>query len=129
MTYQSSSSKEALPLPLLNVFSNLYLKFKYAGVLTVELGAAATYFTEYEAPDFCPVVNQFAIQQNADSRVKLGNQPFVDVYANLHLKHARFFLMMSNITGTSMHRMSFLTPHYPMNNSIMHFGVSWNFFN
>lgn len=129
VTYQSSSSKEALPLPLLNVFSNLYLKFKYAGVLTVELGAAATYFTEYEAPDFCPVVNQFAIQQNADSRVKLGNQPFVDVYANLHLKHARFFLMMSNITGTSMHRMSFLTPHYPMNNSIMHFGVSWNFFN
>lgn len=129
VTYQSSSSKDALPLPMLNVFSNLYLKFKYAGVLTVELGAAATYFTEYEAPDFCPVLNQFAVQQNADSRVTLGNQPFVDVYANLHLKHARFFLMMSNITGTSMHRMSFLTPHYPMNNSIMHVGVSWNFFN
>ena len=129
VTYQSSSNQEALPLPTLNVFSNLYLQFRYAGVLSVELGAAATYFTEYEAPDFFPALNQFAVQQNVDSRVKLGNQPFVDVYANLHLKHARFFVMMSNMTGKSMNRMSFLAPHYPLNNSVLHIGVSWNFFN
>lgn len=129
LTYQSSSSQDILPLPALNVFSNLYLKFKYAGVLTVELGAAATYFTKYYAPDFCPQLNQFALQTNEASRVELGNQPFVDVYANLHLKHARFFLMMANVTGGSASRNNFLTPHYPQNNSILHFGVSWNFFN
>lgn len=129
LTYQSSSSKDALPLPALNVFSNLYLTFRYAGVLTVELGTAATYFTKYEAADYVPMINQFAVQQTAASRVELGNQPFVDIYANLHLKHARFFIMMSNITGGSMSRMNFLTPHYPMNKSIMHLGVSWNFFN
>ena len=129
VTYQSSSSQDVLPLPALNVFSNLYLKFRYAGVLTIELGAAATYFTKYKAPDYVPMLNQFAVQQTEESRVELGNQPFVDVYANLHLKHARFFLMMSNVTGGSMKRMSFLTPHYPQNNSILHFGVSWNFFN
>lgn len=129
VTYQSSSDKDVLPLPDLNVFSNLYLKFRYAGVLTIELGAAATYFTKYYAPDFCPMINQFAIQQTEASKVELGNQPFVDVYANLHLKHARFFIMMSNVTGNSIHRMNFLTPHYPLNNSIMHLGVSWNFFN
>ena len=129
VTYQSSSDKDVLPLPDLNVFSNLYLKFRYAGVLTIELGAAATYFTKYYAPDFCPMINQFAIQQTKASKVELGNQPFVDVYANLHLKHARFFIMMTNVTGNSIHRMNFLTPHYPLNNSIMHLGVSWNFFN
>ena len=129
VTYQSSSDKEVLPLPDLNVFSNLYLKFRYAGVLTIELGAAATYFTKYYAPDFCPMINQFAIQQTEASKVELGNQPFVDIYANLHLKHARFFIMMTNVTGNSIHRMNFLTPHYPLNNSIMHLGVSWNFFN
>jgi len=37
--------------------------------------------------------------------------------------------MMTNVTGNSIHRMNFLTPHYPLNNSIMHLGVSWNFFN
>lgn len=129
LTYQSSSSKEALPLPTLNVFSNLYLSFRIARVLSVELGAAATYFTKYDAPDFFPAFNQYAVQQNVDSRVTLGNQPFVDVYANMHLKRARFFIMMSNVTGTSMNRMNFLTPHYPLNSSVLHFGVSWNFFN
>jgi len=129
ITYQSSSKSEVLPLPKLNVFSNLYLDFMVAHVLKVQLGASATYFTKYYAPDYCPLLNHYAIQKNEDSRVELGNFPFVDVYANLHLKHARFFIMMSNATGTSFNRQSFLVPHYPLNRSTLHFGVSWNFFN
>jgi len=100
-----------------------------AKVLRVELGGTATYFTRYYAPDFCPMLNQYAVQQNADSRVELGNFPIIDVYANLHLKHARFFVMMNNATGTSFNRMSFLAPHYPINRSTLHLGISWNFFN
>ncbi|MBR1448520.1 MAG: putative porin [Prevotella sp.] len=129
ITYQSSSEKDILPLPTLNVFSNLYLDFMVAHVLKVELGASATWFTKYKAPDFCPALNQFAIQENEDSRVEVGNFPFVDVYANLHLKHARFFVLMNNVTGKSLNRQEFLVPHYPMNRSVLHFGVSWNFFN
>jgi len=129
ITYQNSSSKEVLPVPALNVFTNLYLNFKVARVLSVELGANATFFTQYEAPDFCPQLNQFAVQENADCRIKLGNYPFVDVYANMHLKRARFFLMMNNVLGRVGNRMAFLTPHYPVNSSVLHIGVSWNFFN
>ena len=129
VTYQNSSAKEVLPVPALNVFSNLYLGFKIAKVLSVELGGNATFFTEYEAPDFCPQLNQYAVQQNPDSRITLGNYPFVNVYANMHLKHARFFIMMNNVLGNVSSRMQFLTPHYPMNNSVMHLGVSWNFMN
>lgn len=129
ITYQASSEKTVLPLPTLNVFSNLYLDFMVAQVLKVELGASATWFTKYEAPDFCPALNQFAIQENPESRMELGNFPFVDVYANLHLKHARFFLMMNNVLGNSLNRQTFLVPHYPMNRSVLHFGISWNFFN
>ena len=134
VTFQASSDEDVLPLPKLNVFSNLYLKFKVAKVLSVELGASATWFTEYYAPEFLPQLNQFAVASAASdsrdfTRCKLGNFPFVDVYANLHLKHARFFVMMSNATGTNFNRMSFLTPHYPLNRSVLHLGVSWNFFN
>jgi len=129
VTYQSSSNKNVLPLPTLNIFSNLYLDFMIAHVLKVELGASATYFTKYNAPDYCPQLASFAVQQNSDSRVELGNFPFIDVYANLHLKHARFFVMMSNATGTSFSRQSFLVPHYPLNRSTLHLGISWNFFN
>lgn len=129
ITYQSSSNSDALPLPSWNIFSNLYLKFRIARVLGVELGADAIFFSKYYAPDFCPAINQFAVQQNQESRVELGGYPFVDVYANMVLKGVRFFVMMSHVNSGSGNRMSFLTPHYPMNNSVLHLGVSWNFYN
>ncbi len=134
LTLQTSSDEDVLPLPRLNVFSNLYLQFMVANVLRVELGASATWFSKYEAPEFLPQLNQFAVAVPANegaefSRLKMGNFPFVDVYANLHLKHARFFVMMTNATANNFSRMSFLTPHYPINRSVLHLGVSWNFFN
>jgi len=129
LTYQTTSDKDVLPLPTLNVFSNLYLKFTIAHVLQVELGGSATYFTKYYMPNYLPQLGQFAVQQNSNSRVELGNFPIIDVYANLHLKHARFFIMMNNIGANAFNRQGFLTPHYPLNRSVMHLGVSWNFFN
>ena len=129
ITYQNSSKQEALPLPTWNIFSNLFLKFRIARVLDVELGADATYFSKYYAPDFCPALNQFAVQQNEASRVELGGYPFVDVYANMMLKGVRFFVMMSHINNGSGNHMKFLTPHYPTNGNVLHLGVSWPFFN
>lgn len=129
LTYQSTSNKDVLPLPTFNVFSNLYLQFKIARVLSVELGGALTYFTKYYAPDYVPGITQFAVQQNSDSRVELGNFPRIDAYANMHLKHARFFVMMSNAAPDLGNGMRFLAPHYPINSSVLRMGVSWNFFN
>ncbi|MBQ7510522.1 MAG: putative porin [Prevotella sp.] len=129
VTYQLSSDNDVLPLPSLNVFSNLYFQFMVAGVLRVELGAAATWFTNYKAPDFCPTLNQYAVQENPDARMEIGNFPFVDAYANLHLKHARFFLLMQNALADNFKSQYFLVPHYPMNASVLHMGISWNFFN
>ena len=129
VTYQNSSNKSVLPLPDWNIFTNLYLKFRIAKVLGVELGADATYFSKYYAPDFCPGLNQFAVQKNEASKVELGGYPFVDVYANMTLKGVRFFLVMSNVVNGGGNHMKFLTPHYPTNGSVLHFGVSWPFFN
>ena len=129
VTYQNSSLPSVLPLPTLNIFSNLYLHFKIAKVLTVELGGCMTYFTKYEAPDFLPQINSFAIQQNNDAKVELGGYPFIDVYANMHLKRTRFFVSMSHVNAGSGSKMYFLTPHYPTNTRIFRVGVSWNFYN
>jgi hypothetical protein len=128
VTYQNSNS-DALPLPDLNLWSNLYLKFKIARVLTIELGGCVTYFTKYDAPDYVPQLNQFAIQKNADSRIQIGGYPWFDVYANMHLKRTRFFVAYSHVNGGSGTKNYFLTPHYPTNGRIMHMGVSWNFYN
>ena len=129
ITYQHSSNQDVLPVPALNLFTNLYIKFRIVKELTVELGGDAYFFTNYFAPDFVPQLNQFAVQTNSASRVKLGGYPFVDAYANLHLKHTRFFVMFSHVTAGNGNNMYFLTPHYPMNGRIFRFGLSWNFFN
>ena len=130
VTYQNSSNQDVLPVPDLNIFTNLYLKFRIAKVLSTELGACATYFTKYYAPDYVPQLGQFAVQQNADSRVEIGGYPYVDVYANMHLKRARFFLALSHVNaGMGSSKNYFLSPHYPANTRILRFGVSWNFFN
>lgn len=129
ITYQNSSDETVLPLPALNLFTNLYLHFKIAGVLTVDLGADATYFTKYYAQQFCPQLNQFATQTNAEQRIQLGGYPFVNAYVNMHLKRARFYIMMSNAMDGSGNKMAFLTPHYPLNGSLLRTGISWNFFN
>lgn len=129
VTYQNSSKKDVLPLPTLNVFSNLYLKFKIAKVLSVELGGDITFFTKYYAPDYVPQLGQFAIQRTENSRIELGNYPFIDVYANFHLKRARFFVMMSHVNNASGNKLMFLAPHYPTNGNILRFGISWNFYN
>ena len=129
ITYQHSSNQEVLPVPALNIFTNLYIKFKIVKQLSVELGADGYFFTNYFAPDFVPQLNQFAVQTNSASRVKLGGYPFVDVYANLHLKRTRFFIMYSHATAGNGNSMYFLAPHYPQNGAIIRFGLSWNFFN
>ncbi len=129
VTYQNSSNQNVLPVPDLNVYTNLYLRFKVAKVLDVMLGADATFFTKYYAPDYCPQLSQFAVQENEASRVELGGYPFVNVYANMHLKRTRFFIMYSHVNNGSGTRMAFLTPHYPTNSSVLRMGVSWNFYN
>lgn len=129
LTFQNSNQQDILPVPVLNVFTNLYLKFKIVNELAVELGADAYFFTKYYAPDFAPQINQFAVQQNAASRVKIGGYPFVDAYVNMHLKHTRFFIMFSHANAGNGDRMYFLTPHYAQNSRVFRMGLSWNFFN
>lgn len=129
VTWQNSSNESALPAPEINLFTNLYLKFKVVKELSVELGADMFYWTKYYAPDYCPQISQYAVQLNEDSRVKIGGYPFLDVYANMHLKHTRFYVMMSHVTGGSGSMEYFLSPHYPSNGRIFRFGLSWNFFN
>ena len=63
VTYQNTSSKAVLPLPTLNLFSNLYLKFKIARVLSVELGGCMTYFTKYETPDYLPQISSLPFRR------------------------------------------------------------------
>lgn len=128
-TYQHSSKESVLPVPDFNVYTNLYIKFKVVKVLNIDLGADMRYFTSYEAPDYSPYMGQYTVQGNGENNVKIGNYPIVNVYANVHIKHTRFFVMMSHINAGQGDKNYFFAPHYPMNERVFRIGVSWNFFN
>lgn len=128
-TYQHSSKESVLPVPAFNAYTNLYIKFKVVKVLNVDLGADMRYFTSYEAPDYSPYMGQYTVQGNGENNVKIGNYPIVNVYANVHIKHTLFFVMMSHINAGQGDKNYFFAPHYPMNERVFRIGVSWNFFN
>ena len=128
VAYQKSSEPSILPLPELSAYGNLYL---HAGlvknVLKVSLGADVRYFTKYNAPDYSPVIGQFYLQ-NPENTVAIGGCPIVNVYANLHWKRTRIFVMMYNVNQNSGNSRYFLAPHYPISPRILKLGISWNFF-
>lgn len=128
ITYQKSSDDMALPVPDLNIYTNLFLRFKIARVLKCDFGADARFFTKYYAPDYNPALGQYAVQ-TGEHRTEVGNYPIVNVYANFHLQRTRFFVMMSHINAGQGKPDYFLAPHYPLNQRIFRFGVSWNFYN
>lgn len=128
ITYQKSSDDVALPVPDLNIYTNLFLRFKIARVLKCDFGADARFFTKYYAPDYNPALGQYAVQ-TGEHRTEVGNYPIVNVYANFHLQRTRFFVMMSHINAGQGKPDYFLAPHYPLNQRIFRFGVSWNFYN
>jgi len=130
ITWQKSSNKTILPLPQLNLYSNLYLDAKLAKrVLSLQLGVDLRYFSKYYAPAYSPGMQQFHLQTNeVDNRVLIGGYPFMNAYANFQLKRTRFFVMMSHISQGMGSRNAFLVPHYPVNQRLLKIGISWNFY-
>lgn len=125
---QWSSDQKVLPVPLFNAYSNLYLKFTIAKVLHTELGADVRYFTKYEAPIYSPIIGQYCAQ-DVNERIEIGNYPNVNVYVNFDLQHTRFYIMASHVNYSSGSGYPFVSPNYPMNQMVVRFGLSWNFFN
>lgn len=129
VAYQKSSNNEILPLPDFSLYHNLYLDFTLAKkVVNVELGADVRFFTKYYAPDYAPVIGQYYLQ-NPDNKVEIGGYPLINVYANIHLKRTRIFVMMYHVNQGMGNSNYFLVPHYPVNPRMFKFGISWNFFN
>lgn len=125
ITYQTTTDESVIPLPKLAVYSNLYILFKVAGVLHVQLGVDCDYYTRYKSVQYQPSTMAFYNQ----TEQLCGNYPFMNLYANMKLKKARFYVMMSHInqglTGTNY----FSMPNYPLNPRRFQLGVSVDFAN
>ena len=128
LTWQKSTKQDVLPLPAINAYTNLYLRFKIARVLNCDFGADARFFTKYAAPDYFPSLGQYTVQEN-EYKQKIGGHPVINAYFNFKLSRARFFVMMSHVNCGSGNKEYFFTPNYPLNGRVFRFGISWDFAN
>ena len=128
VTYQLSGNRKIIPLPTLNVFSDIYFKFVYYRRLHMEVGAYALYFTRYKAPGYCPAVGDFHIQNEGFTQ-EVGGYPLVTGYVNCSLRGVRFYIMYYHANdGLMNNRDSFIVPGYPANPGMVKFGLSWTFY-
>ncbi|MDR0866222.1 MAG: putative porin [Candidatus Symbiothrix sp.] len=127
LVYQSSSNDSILPLPQFAAYSSLYIQFKIAKVLTIQMGANVHYWTKYYAPAYEPATQQFKLQRE----VEVGNYPLISGFLNCHLKQTRFFVEYYNAGAKfiSSPPNYFSLPHYPVNPTILKLGLSVDFIN
>ena len=126
VTYQTTTAPASvLPAPKLALYSNLFLLFKVARVLHVQLGVDCDYYTRYKAPSFQPATMSF---YNAPE-VEIGNYPFMNAYANMKLSKARFYVLFSHVNQGLTGRNYFSLPNYPLNPRRFQIGVSVDFAN
>lgn len=126
LVYQTSSEEDIIPLPELSLYSNLYLQFKVAKVLTIQMGGNVHYFTKYYSPTYDAATQQFKLQ----NETKVGEYPLLNAYVNCHLKYTRFFIQFYNLSSSFIDNPAYFSlPHYPVNPQIFKFGLSWNFNN
>ncbi|MDR2811044.1 MAG: putative porin [Tannerellaceae bacterium] len=118
--FQLSSKEDVLPLPQISAYSNIYVHFKLAKVLTLQVGADVHYHTEYYAPYYEPATQQFQIQNEK----KIGNYPLINGYVNFHLKQARFFVELYNLGSTFVTPNYFSLLHYPLNPMTLKLGIA-----
>ena len=118
--WQTSSDHEVVPLPMLAVYGNLYAKVMVAQVMTLQLGVDAKWNTRYHAPYYEPTTQLFRPQDEVEIG---GEAPLLTVYANAHLKRARFFAKYYNVGALVFKPANFTMPYYPSYPPMLQLGV------
>ncbi len=124
LLWQKAGNDQVLHLPDLSAFVSANYRFVISKVLFTQLGIDTRYFTEYYADAYDPATGFFYLQNEE----KIGNYPFIDVYANLRLKRTRLFFKLMNVGTEFINKEYYTVPGYPMNRRTFRLGVAWSFY-
>lgn len=123
---QNSSNEKLLPLPTLSIYSNNYYKNEFFnGALGLQTGVSIHYNTSFYAPNYMPATGQFFLQEQKE----LGDYPKVNVYFNFRIKRTRLFIMYEHANASIGSKNYFSALHYPINPSMLKYGLIWTFYN
>ena len=120
-----NSNKDLIRVPdfmaRISIYPTLSL-FKNAAVF--QPGIDILYTTSYYASAYMPALRMFYLQDEK----KIGNYPYIDVFANLMVKRFRIFVKYEHLNDLWGENRYYMIPHYPAQGSALKFGLSWSFY-
>jgi len=122
--YQTAQGSSAIRVPaFLGNLAVYYTQPLFKGATTIQPGLNFYYNTSYYAEEYMPATRMFYLQD----QLKIGNYLYLDVFLNIKIQRARFFLTYTHFNSSFMGRNYFTVPHYPMQDAAFKFGISWRF--
>jgi hypothetical protein len=124
---QNSSNSNVLPLPSFSGNATFYIESEWVkNVLNTHIGVDVYYNTRFYDYAYNPAVGMFHTQ----SEKKIGNYPWVDLFASFKWKRANIYIKFTNAgEGIVGERNYFSALHYPRNKRMLRLGVNWYFHN
>lgn len=124
LAYQSVQGTPYLRLPaFMGNVAIYYTQRLFRGAATLQPGVNVFYNTPYYADAYNPSLRSFHLQNDRE----IGNYPYMDVFINLKVQRARFFVTYTHFNAGLMSYTYYTTPTYPMQDGAFKFGVSWRF--
>lgn len=125
VVWQAYDNKEVINLPTFSVFSSLFFEYELVkNVLNARLGVNVFFRTKFYADAYSPATGLFYNQKVKE----IGDYPVVDLFADFKWKRAILFLKFEHINQGMPNNEYFSALHYPLNQRIFKFGVSWIFY-
>jgi len=125
IVYQQVPDEAVLRLPSFVINSTLAYELDlFQGALQAMGGIELFYNSAWKAPAYMPAIRTFYLQNEKET----GNYVYADVFLNLRIKRARFFLLMQHINQGFAGYDYYMIPNYPMQDRAFKFGINWMFY-
>jgi len=122
---QTDQEDDILNVPQFVTRNTIYYSdFLFKKALYLQTGFTFSYFTEYYANDYNPVLGEFFVQNQR----KIGDFPTVDFFLNAKIRNTRIYLKAEHFNSSFTGNNFYSAPNYPYRDFIVRFGLVWNFF-
>jgi len=124
LAYQTVQGATVLRLPsFMGDLAVYYTQPLFHGAATLQPGLDFYYNTRYYADNYNPALRTFYLQDNRE----IGNYLYMDIFINLKIQRARFYVAYTHFNASFMGRNYYSTPTYPMQDAAFKFGIAWRF--
>lgn len=124
VVYQKTDHPNILRIPEVYTFNSFFMDQTFFKVLRTNVGFDVRYNTPFQSYSYSPAAGQF-YNGNAG---ELKSEPVVDVWLRASLRKANLFVKYEYANQNLINRGYYTVPRYPMQDSMLKFGVRWNFY-